>query len=173
MCYKLRYSSLLFLKKNNNFIYIKGPLGKNTIKVPSNILFIIDNSKKIIIFYLTKSRNKKKKNLLGFISIFSNSCRTLIFGDLIGLNIEGLGLKFLNISINKNEDKILSMNLGYSDLVSYCIDSNCSLFFFKDNRNIFLYSTDFSYIRNQVFMLIGLKKSDKYKKKGFSLITKF
>jgi len=64
MCYKLRYSSLLFLKKNNNFIYIKGPLGKNIIKVPSNILFIIDNSKKIIIFYLIKSRNKKKKKFI-------------------------------------------------------------------------------------------------------------
>lgn len=173
MRYKLRYSSLLFLKKKKNFIYIKGPLGKNIIKVPSNILFIIDNLKKIIIFCFIKSRNKKKKNLLGFISIFSNSCRILVFGDLIGLNLKGLGLKFLSIRVNKNEDNILSMNLGYSDLVNYFIDSNCSLFFFKDNRNIVLYSTDFSYMRNQVYSLIGLKKSDRYKKKGFSLITKF
>lgn len=53
MYYKLKYSSLLFLeKKHNSVIYIKGPLGKNYVKVPSNVRFLLDHSKNIIIFYL-------------------------------------------------------------------------------------------------------------------------
>jgi len=111
------------------------------------------------------SKNNKKKNLPGFLSIFHNSCRTLVFGDLVSLDIQGLGLKFLqidNVSLNK---KYLSMSLGYSDPVNYTINTNRSIFFFKDIRNISIYSTDFSYLKNEVSKLVGLKKPNKFIKR--------
>ena len=92
MYYKLKYSSLLSLKKkNNSVLYLKGPLGINYLKVPVNIKVIIDNSNQIIRFSYLRVKKGKQKNLSGFLSIFYNSCRTLVFGDLVGLNIQGLG----------------------------------------------------------------------------------
>lgn len=165
MYYKLKYSSLLFLeKKNNSVLYIKGPLGKNYVKVPSNVRFLLDHSKNIIIFYLHLDKGKKGK-LSGFLSIFSNICRTLVFGDLVGLNIQGLGLKFIKISNYTQKDKYLSMSLGYSDPVNYRIDITRSLFFFINNRNIFTYGVDYSFFRNEICTLLGLKKPDKFRKR--------
>lgn len=161
MCYKLKYSSLFSLKKkNNSILYIKGPLGINLIKVPSNIKFTIDSRNRIIIFSSNSLKFEKKKNLRGFLSVFYNSCRTLVFGDLIGLNIKGLGLKFLKI--NKN---YLLMSLGYADTVNFFIDSDCYIYFFKDIRNIYIYSTDYCFLRNQIFTLVSLKKPNKFRKR--------
>jgi hypothetical protein len=162
MRYKLKYSSLLSLKKiKSSVLYLKGPLGINYLKVPSTVKFIVDDFNQIIIF----NELKNKKNLSGFLSIFSNSCRTLVFGDLVSLNIQGLGLKFLKINSLDLNTKYLSMSLGYSDPVNYIINTNRSIFFFKDIRNIFIYSTDYSYLRNEVFKLVSLKKPNKFVKR--------
>jgi len=71
MRYKLKYSSLLSLKKRkNSVLYLKGPLGINHLKVPKNIQLSLDNSKKLITFRLIKSKiNRKKKNKWFFIYI--------------------------------------------------------------------------------------------------------
>jgi hypothetical protein len=141
MCYKLKHSSLFsFKKKNNSILYIKGPLGSNIIQVPSNIKLSIDSCNQIITFSIISLKFEKKKNFRGFLSIFYNSCRTLAFGDLIGLNIKGLGLKFLKIHKNS-----LLMSLGYADSVNFHIDHNRYIFFFKDIRNISIYSTDYCF----------------------------
>lgn len=162
MRYKLKYSSLLSLKKiKSSVLYLKGPLGINYLKVPSTVKFIVDDSNQIIIFY----ELKKKKNLSGFLSIFYNSCRTLVFGDLVSLNIQGLGLKFLKINSLDLNTQYLSMSLGYSDPVNYIINTNRSIFFFKDIRNISIYSTDYSYLRNEVSKLVSLKKPNKFIKR--------
>jgi len=165
MCYKLKYSSLLSFKKKNSILYIKGPLGTNFIKVPSNIKFTIDNFNQIISFSVIAIKFEKKKNLRGFLSMFFNSCRTLVFGDLIGLNIKGLGLKFLKISELSINKKYLLMSLGYADEVNFHIDTKRYIFFFKDIRNILIYSTDYCSLRNQIFTLVGLKKPNKYRKR--------
>ena len=89
----------------------------------------------------------------------------MVFGDLIGLNIQGLGLKFLEIIDISDKYKCLSMSLGYADSVNHFIDNNRFVFFFKNNRNIYIYSTDYSFLRNQVFTLLGLKKPDKFRKR--------
>lgn len=165
MHYKLKYSSLLFLKKkNNSTLYIKGPLGKNYIKVPLNVQFLVDQTKNIIIFYLKLEKGKKVK-LRGFLSIFLNICRSLVFGELVGLNIQGLGLKFIKINNLLNSGKCLSMSLGYADPVFYRIDVTRSLFFFLNKRNIFIYGIDYSFSRNEIFTLLGLKKPDKFRKR--------
>jgi hypothetical protein len=184
MCYKLKYSSLLSLKlidqiidgRLNIMLIIKGPLGINILKIPSDKIVIFWCNKRNIIFLYSKN-NKQDNHLSSFISIFLNSCRTVIFGDLIGLNLKGLGLKFLSLSdliSSKNKKRLgcLVLNLGYSKAVKYYLDYNYSIFFLENNRNILCYSTDFSYIRNKIFFLIGLKKPDRYKKKGFSLVNK-
>jgi len=174
MYYKLKYSSLLYLqKKNNSILYIKGPLGKNYLKVPNDIKFKLDICNRVIIFSVKELKNKRKKNLSGFLSIFLNSCRTLVFGDFIGLNIKGLGLKFLKITTLSLQKKSLLMNLGYSDPVNFGILAKQSIFFFKDIRNIYIFSTDYSYLRNQTFTLLSLKKPNKFRKRenGITLQT--
>jgi len=163
MYYKLKYSSLLYLeKKNNSVLYLKGPLGKNYIRTPSIIKFILDKNDRIITFFIKES---KISTLPGFLSIFRNICRTLVFGDLISLNVQGLGLKFLKITEVSDNRKCLSMSLGYSDPVNYYIDTNCSIFFFKDIRNISIYSADYAFLRNQSFSLVSLKKPNKFRKR--------
>ena len=57
------------------------------------------------------------------------------------------------------------MSLGYSDPVNFWINNNRSIIFFKDIRNIYMYSTDYSYLRNQVFKLLSLKKPNKFQKR--------
>lgn len=80
------------------------------------------------------------------------------------VHIKGLGLKFLKISkVDSNRNLILS--LGYADPVNFFIDTNRYTFFFKDIRNILLYSTDYCFLRNQVFTLLGLKKPNKFRKR--------
>jgi len=66
------------------------------------------------------------------------------------------------LSINK---KYLLMSLGYADEVNFHIDTKRYIFFFKDIRNILIYSTDYCSLRNQIFTLVGLKKPNKYRKR--------
>ena len=67
MYYKLKYSSLLHLeKKKNSVLYLKGPLGINYLKVPRNIQFSLNNSKKFITFYFSKSKINRKKKVIWF-----------------------------------------------------------------------------------------------------------
>ena len=163
MYYKLKYSSLLYLeKKTNSVLYLKGPLGKNYIKIPSTLKIKVNPQERLIVFF---NMDLKSSILSGFLSIFKNKCRTLVFGDLISLNIQGLGLKFLKIMEFTGENKCLSMSLGYSDSVNYLIDTNCSTFFFKDIRNISIYSADYAFLRNQSSSLVSLKKPNKFRKR--------
>lgn len=165
MSYKLKYSSLLHLKKKNCMLLLNGPLGCNHLKIPEDVIFSIDNFNRIIIFSFKKLKNKKKSNLIGLVTTFKNSCQALVFGDLMDLNIQGLGLKFVKIIHISKKKMYLSMSLGYSDLVNYPIDSNCSICFFRNNRNISIYSSDYCYLRNQVFNLVRLKKPNKFQKR--------
>lgn len=181
--FKFKYSSLLSLKKkNSSVLYLKGPLGINYLKIPYRVKFLVDDYRKVILFYCKKSilkrgftqyKIKTKQSITSIVSIFNDSCRTLVFGDLIGLDIQGLGLKFLKINNLSNNKQCLSMSLGYSDLTNYSIDSNRSFAFFKDTRTIYIYSTDYSYLRNQIFRIISFKKPNKFYKRpnGISLLS--
>jgi len=102
-----------------------------------------------------------------------NSCRTLVFGDLIGLNIKGLGLKFLKIKNLSKNLKCLPMNLGYSNTFPYVFNTNFSIFFYKDIRNIYIYSTDYAYLKIQTSGLLNLKKPNKFHKRenGITLVS--
>jgi len=57
------------------------------------------------------------------------------------------------------------MSLGYSDPVHYVFNNKCSTFFYQDIRNIYIYSTDYAYLRNQTFTLLNLKKPNKFQKR--------
>jgi len=57
------------------------------------------------------------------------------------------------------------MSLGYSDPVYFLNDMNCSIFFYKDIRNISIYSVDYAYLRNQSLSLVSLKKPNKFRKR--------
>ena len=62
------------------------------------------------------------------------------------------------------------MSLGYSDPVNYQIDITRSLFFFINTRNIFTYGVDYSFFRNEIFTLLGLKKPDKFRKRENGIV---
>ena len=173
MYYKLKYSSLLTIKKKNSIIYINGPLGSNSINIPNSIKIVLNSCNNYILFHFGKlSIKKNKRNWLGFLSQFHSVCRNLVFGDLVALNIKGLGLRFLNINKLSNNEKYLSMRLGYSNSINRIINSNCFIYFFKDNRNIIIYSVDFGFLRNEISNLISLKPYNKFIKRenGISII---
>jgi ribosomal protein L6P/L9E len=165
MSYKLKYSSLLCLKKKNRMLLLNGPLGCNYLKIPEDVTVSIDNFNQIIIFSFKKLKNKEKHHLNGLIATFKSSCQALVFGDLMDLNIQGLGLKFVKLVNVSNKNVYLSMNLGYSDLVNYPMDSNCSICFFRDNRNISIYSSCYHHLCNKVACLAMLKKPNKFQKR--------
>jgi ribosomal protein L6P/L9E len=146
-------------------LLLNGPLGCNYLKIPEEVTVSIDNSNQVIIFSFKKSKKKPSHDLTGLISTFKSSCQTLVFGDLMDLNIQGLGLKFVKLMNISNKNVYLSMNLGYSDLVNYPIDFNCSICFFRDNRNISIYSSCYHHLCNQVARLAMLKKPNKFQKR--------
>jgi len=161
----VKYSSLLVLeKKSSSVLYLKGPLGKNIMYLPSNIKFSIDSLNNIIIFYQLKLGKNKKMQLQGYINVFYGSCRTLVFGNFIGLNIQGLGLKFLEVN-TLLEKKCLSMSLGYSDDVNYLINNNHFHLIFKDIRNIYLYSTCYFSLHAEIGRLLILKRPNNFIKR--------
>jgi len=163
---KIRYSSLIHISLlKNSILLIKGPLGKSTLKLPSCIRVYISKKYNFIYIY-----SKKKSYILNFISIFYSRCRSIVFGDLVSLELKGLGLKFLDKS-KKNSNYVLSMNLGFSNIIYHKININRSIFFIKNTRKILIYGISFSYLRNICFKIISFKKPDNYKKKGFTFLN--
>ena len=170
MYYKLKYSSLIQLTKKNSVLYLKGPLGINKLKIPQEVKVILGNQNRILI----GSDNKSKKianRIASILRLFLNSCYGLVFGHITMLNLQGLGLKFLELNpvstITSNQ--CLSMTLGYANPINFFINLDCLICFFKDNRNVYFYSTDYSYLSNQSVKLRLLKRPNKFHKRTAGL----
>jgi ribosomal protein L6P/L9E len=169
MTIKLKYSNLLQLSIfNKNYLVIKGPLGIKLLKVNPGIQIRLNLEKKVIFFTIL---SKKKKFLLNnLITLFSNLSRSVIFGNIIMLELEGLGFKFIDLVFTKSKmEKRLSMNLGYSNLIYYLFKQRLCQPFFKSTRSLLLYSSDYAFLTNTAASIFLKKVPDKYKKKGFKI----
>lgn len=166
MVSKIQYSSLLKITIYENLVRVKGPLGINSFKIPQNILVNINNEINVIEF---RSNTKKNISFQTIVTFFKNICRSLVFGDLISLELNGLGLKFVSIEKKKNSSGNLNMGLGFSNIINHSINYNRSNFFLKNSRDVLIYSTDFAYLQNEAFTIFKLKVPDKYKQKGFTI----
>jgi len=129
MVNQIRYSSLLKIKIKNNLVMVQGPLGINTLKIPQNTLIKVNKEKSIIEF--KSLTNKKNVSFKTTVTLFKNICRSVVFGDLILLELDGLGLKFVNIEKKDSIIGSLNMSLGFSNIIKHCINYNCSNFFLK------------------------------------------
>ena len=168
MYHKLKYSSLIHLTKKNSVLYLKGPLGINKLKIPQEVKVILGNQNRILI----GSDNKSKKianRIASILRLFLNSCYGLVFGHLTTLNLQGLGLKFLQLNKASPSYNCLSITLGYANPVNFFINKYCITCFFKDNRNIYLYSSDYGYLSNQSVKLSLLKRPNKFHKRTAGL----
>lgn len=168
MYYKLKYSSLIYLTKKDSVLYLKGPLGTNQLKIPQKIKVILGNKNRILIGSDDQSKNVVNR-IESILSLFSNSCYGLVFGHLTTLNLQGLGLKFLQLNQVSSNYSCLAITLGYANPVNFFINKYCLTCFFKDNRNIYLYSSDFRYLSNQSVKLSLLKRPNKFHKRTAGL----
>jgi len=57
------------------------------------------------------------------------------------------------------------MNLGFSDTYHHAYDTNHFTFFQKDIRNIYIYSTNYEYLRGETYFIITLKKPNRFQKR--------
>ena len=97
MYHKLKYSSLIYLTKKNSVLYLKGPLGINRLKIPQEVNIILGSQNRILIGSTVQSKKIANK-IESVLCLFLNSCYGLVFGHLITLNLQGLGLKFLQLN---------------------------------------------------------------------------
>lgn len=168
MYHKLKYSSLIHLTKKNSVLYLKGPLGINQLIIPQEIKVILGNDNRILIGSDNQSKNTVNR-LESILCLFLNSCYGLVFGHLTTLNLQGLGLKFLQLNQASVNYNCLSISLGYANSINFYINKYCVTCFFKDNRSIYFYSSDFSYLSNQSIKLSLLKRPNKFHKRTAGL----
>ena len=168
MYYKLKYSSLIQLKQINSVLYLKGPLGINQLKIPQEIKVILGNHNRILIGSEVQSKSAINRTE-SILRLFLNSCYGLVFGHLTTLNLQGLGLKFLQLNQVSTNYNCLDITLGYANSVNFFINKYCIICFFKDTRNIYLYSSDYSYLSNQSVKLSLLKRPNKFHKRTAGL----
>lgn len=169
MTVKLKYSNLLQLSIfDKSYLTIKGPLGMKFIKVNPEIQIRLNSEKKVIFFTILSE--KKKYLLNSLITLFKNLSRSLIFGNITMLELEGLGFKFIDLVLAKKENKKrLSMNLGYSNLIHFLFKQHLCHPFLKTTRSLLLYGSDYESLNNVTASIFLKKVPDKYKKKGFQI----
>jgi len=166
---KFKYSSLLNFTIKGQKLRIKGPLGINYIGIPETVFVSLNDQKNVFYISLHPGVSLKQKHsyLTSISSAIISSSRSLIFGDMTFLNLEGLGFKF--VSVVKAQGINLEMSLGYSTNVYYLSNFKRIRFYIKSPRNLYIYSSDYSVLQNESFSILNLKKPDKYKNKGFSI----
>jgi ribosomal protein L6P/L9E len=164
MIKKIRYSSLLKIKNTINHLIIKGPLGQIDLALPDTLKLKLKKRCNTIILSSTS-----KKHFNTFVTSFENTCRSLTLGNLVLLELEGLGLKFIGINKTSTVPSKLEMGLGLSNTVVHAFDINCSNFFLKSSRSVLGYSMDYAYLQNEASTIFNLKVPDRYKQKGFKI----
>ena len=121
MYYKLKYSSLIYLTKNNSVLYLKGPLGINRLKIPQEVKIILGSQNRILIGSTIQSKKIANK-IESVLCLFLNSCYGLVFGHLTTLNLQGLGLKFLQFNHTSGNNGCLPIALGYTNSINFLIN---------------------------------------------------
>jgi large subunit ribosomal protein L6 len=160
----IKVPSNITTKLKKNLLFIEGPLGNKTLKLPMKV--IIDHKKNEIIVTkdlfpeLSKKRNLKSKVLQG--SIYS-IIKQIILGLSVGfrkqLNIVGVGYRALI------EKDILILKLGYSHQIFIKIPANLKINCIKPTK-ISIFGNNKQEVSQMAANIRSYKLPEPYKGKG-------
>ncbi|XOS86687.1 MAG: 50S ribosomal protein L6 [Candidatus Karelsulcia muelleri] len=161
----------VFVKKQDNIIYINGPLGKLNKKIIGDINIIINNNKIIV---KRKHNDKKNRALHGlYRMLIYNMIKGVYNGFKKKLELIGVGFR---ANINKNNSQILDLNIGYSHNIIIKLPKSITLEVkMEKNKNtqIILKSYDKQLLGIVAAKIRSLRKPDSYKGKGIRYINEY
>lgn len=161
----------VFVKKQDNIIYINGPLGKLNKKIIGDINIIINNNN---ILVKRKHNDKKNRALHGlYRMLIYNMIKGVYNGFKKKLELIGVGFR---ANINKNNSQILDLNIGYSHNIMIKLPKSITLEVkMKKNKNtqIILKSYDKQLLGIVAAKIRSLRKPEPYKGKGIRYINEY
>ncbi|MFU7501762.1 MAG: 50S ribosomal protein L6 [Candidatus Karelsulcia muelleri] len=161
----------VFVKKQDNIIYINGPLGKLKKKIIGDINIIINNNNIIV---KRKHNDKKNRALHGlYRMLIYNMIKGVYNGFKKKLELIGVGFR---ANINKNNSQILDLNIGYSHNIIIKLPKSITLEVkMEKNKNtqIILKSYDKQLLGIVAAKIRSLRKPDSYKGKGIRYINEY
>ncbi|ASS46981.1 50S ribosomal protein L6 [Candidatus Karelsulcia muelleri] len=161
----------VFVKKQDNIIYINGPLGKLNKKIIGDINIIINNNNIIV---KRKHNDKKNRALHGlYRMLIYNMIKGVYNGFKKKLELIGVGFR---ANINKNNSQILYLNIGYSHNIIIKLPKSITLEVkMEKNKNtqIILKSYDKQLLGIVAAKIRSLRKPDPYKGKGIRYINEY
>lgn len=161
----------VFVKKQDNIIYINGPLGKLNQKIIGDINIIINNNKIIV---KRKHNDKKNRALHGlYRMLIYNMIKGVYNGFQKKLELIGVGFR---ANINKNNSQILDLNIGYSHNIIIKLPKSITLEVkMEKNKNtqIIFKSYDKQLLGIVAAKIRSLRKPDPYKGKGIRYINEY
>lgn len=161
----------VFVKKQDNIIYINGPLGKLNKKIIGDINIIINNNNIIV---KRKHNDKKNRALHGlYRMLIYNMIKGVYNGFKKKLELIGVGFR---ANINKNNSQILDLNIGYSHNIIIKLPKSITLEVkMEKNKNtqIILKSYDKQLLGIVAAKIRSLRKPDPYKGKGIRYINEY
>ncbi|AIZ48933.1 50S ribosomal subunit protein L6 (L9e) [Candidatus Karelsulcia muelleri] len=157
----------VFVKKQDNIIYIKGPLGKLNQKIIGDINLIINNNKIIV---KRKHNDKKNRALHGlYRMLIYNMIKGVSNGFKKKLELIGVGFR-----ANINNNQILNLNIGYSHNIMIKLPKSITLEVKRSkNPQIILKSYDKQLLGIVAAKIRSLRKPDPYKGKGIRYINEY
>lgn len=161
-------ASVVLVRKT---LFVLGPLGINSFKVPTKLSFFSNNNNENFLYVTRKPFSKisfnEKKRMKSFQGTSTTVIKQLIKGVTIGvlkkLKLVGIGYRVVK-KTKKNLD-ILFLKLGYSHDIYYKIPKHISVECPKPNL-IYLLGSNVQELTVLTSALRSLKKPEPYKGKG-------
>ncbi|WP_259146540.1 50S ribosomal protein L6 [Candidatus Karelsulcia muelleri] len=159
----------VFVKKQDNIIYIKGPLGKLNQKIIGDINIIINHNNIIV---KRKHNDKKNRALHGlYRMLIYNMIKGVSNGFQKKLELIGVGFR-----ANINNNKILNLNIGYSHNIMIKLPQSITLEVKMEKNKktqIILKSYDKQLLGIVAAKIRSLRKPEPYKGKGIRYINEY
>lgn len=159
----------VFVKKQDNIIYINGPLGKLNLKIIGDINIIINNNN---ILVKRKHNDKKNRALHGlYRMLIYNMIKGVYNGFKKKLELIGVGFR-----ANLKNSQILDLNIGYSHNIIIKLPKSITLEVkMEKNKNsqIILKSYDKQLLGIVAAKIRSLRKPEPYKGKGIRYIHEY
>jgi|LakMenE18May11ns_1017448.scaffolds.fasta_scaffold9823432_1 ribosomal protein L6P/L9E len=154
------YKNFLSLKKEKDFLQIKGFFGKIFLKIPENIIIRVDDDFIFLYFY-----NEESKKLKYFYTIIVFSLISVLFNHFVNVSIKGIGFKF---DFLKKDNNLLVFN-GNRLPIIFKIPYGINILMNENFVNISIFGCDFVLLNNFVNNIKKMSISSKYKKIGIFL----
>jgi ribosomal protein L6P/L9E len=154
------YKNFLSLKKEKDFLQIKGFFGKIFLKIPENIIIRVDDDFIFLYFY-----SEESKKLKYFYTIIVFSLISVLFNHFVNVSIKGIGFKF---DFLKKDNNLLVFN-GNRLPIIFKIPYGINILMNENFVNISIFGCDFVLLNNFVNNIKKMSISSKYKKIGIFL----